>query len=64
MAEDRRLFYVACTRAEQRLGINCAENRWAGPKMVPTKRSRYLDEVFDLIAKEDLGSLIPIINGG
>jgi len=44
-AEERRLFYVAVTRAEQVLRITWADNRTFGTRTVARERSPYLDQV-------------------
>jgi len=45
LAEERRLFYVAVTRAEQQLHCTWAEERTFGERTATRARSPYLDEV-------------------
>ncbi len=45
LAEERRLFYVACTRAETDLRISWAEQRTFGTRSMSRSRSAWLDEV-------------------
>jgi DNA helicase-2/ATP-dependent DNA helicase PcrA len=45
LAEERRLFYVAVTRAEQQLHCTWAESRTFGDRSAERTRSPYLDEV-------------------
>jgi DNA helicase II / ATP-dependent DNA helicase PcrA len=44
-AEERRLLYVAATRAEQRLHCSWAERRSFGPRSLPRQPSPYLEAV-------------------
>jgi DNA helicase-2/ATP-dependent DNA helicase PcrA len=45
VAEEHRLFYVACTRAEQDLRISWAEQRTFGSRTMNRNRSPWLDDV-------------------
>jgi DNA helicase II / ATP-dependent DNA helicase PcrA len=45
LAEERRLFYVALTRAEHQLHITWAESRTFGTRAAARERSPYLDQV-------------------
>jgi len=45
LAEERRLFYVALTRAEHQLHLTWAATRTFGERTVARARSPYLDEV-------------------
>jgi superfamily I DNA/RNA helicase len=45
IAEERRLAYVAVTRARQQLTISWAENRTKWGKIVPRTRSRFLEDL-------------------
>jgi DNA helicase II / ATP-dependent DNA helicase PcrA len=45
LAEERRLFYVALTRAEQEVRCTWAESRTFGERAAARTRSPYLDEV-------------------
>ncbi len=54
--EERRLFYVACTRAKDRLYFTAAEDSGGSRKKKP---SRFIDEVF---ADEESKALIEIVS--
>jgi len=43
--EERRLFYVGCTRARETLWCSHAERRWRFGSVSPMDRSRFLDDV-------------------
>ena len=45
LEEERRLFYVACTRAEQRLFLCYAENRYRWGNLTICEPSRFIDEI-------------------
>ena len=45
LAEERRLFYVACTRAENDLRITWAEQRTFGTRSMNRSRSAWLEDV-------------------
>jgi DNA helicase-2/ATP-dependent DNA helicase PcrA len=45
IGEERRLFYVACTRAEQQLRITWADQRTFGTRTMNRSRSAWLDDV-------------------
>jgi DNA helicase-2/ATP-dependent DNA helicase PcrA len=49
MAEERRLFYVAVTRAERELWLHRAEERTFGNRSARRRPSPYLDEVEPLL---------------
>ncbi|MFA5520160.1 MAG: UvrD-helicase domain-containing protein [Castellaniella sp.] len=61
MEEERRLMYVAITRARQRLYLSLAQSRMLHGKTRYSRRSRFLDEIPDenlkwLTAREIAGS--------
>jgi DNA helicase-2/ATP-dependent DNA helicase PcrA len=45
LEEERRLFYVAITRAEKKLYISYAETRYQYGRLKPCEPSRFLDEI-------------------
>ncbi|MFN8437846.1 MAG: 3'-5' exonuclease [Cytophagales bacterium] len=45
LEEERRLFYVAITRAEKRLTLSYANTRYRFGRLVPCEPSRFLDEI-------------------
>lgn len=47
LEEERRLFYVAITRAETQLTLSCAESRYRWGQFTMTEPSRFLDEIDD-----------------
>lgn len=60
LEEERRLFYVAITRAEKQLTLSCADSRYRWGQFTMTEPSRFLDEVDDSLIdrpkKVDFGS--------
>lgn len=53
LEEERRLFYVAITRAKERLFLTSAETRRLYGNMQATSQSRFLREIDDVIVKEE-----------
>jgi len=45
LEEERRLFYVAITRAMKRLTLSYAENRYRYGEMIFSEKSRFLEEI-------------------
>ena len=45
MEEERRLLYVAITRAEKHCMLTCAKNRWRFGKMEMLPQSRFLNDI-------------------
>jgi DNA helicase-2/ATP-dependent DNA helicase PcrA len=45
LEEERRLFYVGITRAERKLYLSFAESRRRNGQMMPSMRSRFLDDI-------------------
>jgi len=45
LEEERRLFYVAVTRAEKKLVMSYAETRYQWGRLKPCEPSRFLDEI-------------------
>ncbi|MBP3192495.1 ATP-dependent helicase [Natronogracilivirga saccharolytica] len=56
--EERRLFYVAITRAEKRLYFSYAKNRFRFGEQVDMNRSRFLDEVDPSVVRTETGATI------
>lgn len=52
LEEERRLFYVGITRAEEKLFLTSAQMRRNYGKVTYYKPSRFIDEIKDLIKKE------------
>lgn len=57
--EERRLAYVAVTRAREHLSISWAESRTRWGRIVPRKRSRFLDELPEEAVEIREGALRP-----
>lgn len=53
LEEERRLFYVAVTRAKDKLYLTSADQRMVYGQTIYSKNSRFLDEVSDYITKVD-----------
>ena len=56
--EERRLFYVAITRAEKHLYFSYAKNRFRFGEQVEMRRSRFLDEVDASVVRTETGATI------
>ena len=56
--EERRLFYVAITRAEKYLYFSYAKNRFRFGEQVEMRRSRFLDEVDPSVVRTETGATI------
>ncbi len=56
--EERRLFYVACTRAEERLFLSYARSRYKFGDEKQSLRSRFLDEVDPAVVRTETGATI------
>lgn len=56
--EERRLFYVAITRAEDQLFFSHCRTRWKYGEEKPMLRSRFLDEVSPDVVRTETGSTI------
>ncbi len=57
--EERRLFYVAITRAEQRLFFSYCNSRFKFGEEVRQMRSRFLNEVDSGVVRTETGATIP-----
>ncbi|TDW99590.1 ATP-dependent helicase [Dinghuibacter silviterrae] len=65
LEEERRLFYVAVTRAKQRLWLTYANNRYRFGQLVQNDPSRFLDEIPELhLDKSHAGGRAPGGFGG
>lgn len=58
MEEERRLFYVAITRAERELFFSFARNRYKFGEEKQNARSRFLDEVDPSVVRTETGGTI------
>ena len=56
--EERRLFYVAITRAEERLYLSYCKNRYKFGEEQRMARSRFLDEVHPGVVRNEAGASI------
>ncbi len=59
LEEERRLFYVALTRAERQAYLTYAQNRYRWGKLIDAEPSRFLEE----IDEQYVENLTPIDNG-
>lgn len=59
VAEERRLAYVAVTRARQQLTMSYTSNRTRYGKVVPTVRSRFLEDLPDEVVLRKEGDMAP-----
>ena len=62
--EERRLFYVATTRAEERLFFSFAKSRFKFGEEKMSTRSRFLDEVDPGVVRTETGATIRQKSGG
>jgi DNA helicase-2/ATP-dependent DNA helicase PcrA len=64
LEEERRLFYVAITRAEKKLTLSYAETRYRFGRLKPCEPSRFLKEIDSDFLKVDksLGSREPYVS--
>tara|TARA_B100000963_G_C22176370_1_gene472502 strand:- start:8 stop:580 length:573 start_codon:yes stop_codon:yes gene_type:complete len=53
LEEERRLFYVALTRAEKRATLTFTNNRYRWGKIIESEESRFLDELDSSFVKFD-----------
>lgn len=60
--EERRLCYVAVTRAEENLFISSARSRYSYGKSTPQLKSRFIDEMKDYIEIEEKKENLNIID--
>ena len=64
LEEERRLFYVAVTRAKQRLWLTYANNRYRFGQLVQNDPSRFLDEIPELYVDKSHAGGGPRNQGG
>jgi DNA helicase-2/ATP-dependent DNA helicase PcrA len=55
LEEERRLFYVAITRAEQKVHVTFATSRFRFGNLTPCEPSRFIDEIDNAYLDMDLG---------
>ncbi len=58
LEEERRLFYVALTRAEKKLYISYAKNRYRFGNLQPSLKSRFIDELDGALVVTEGGKLL------
>ena len=66
LEEERRLLYVAITRAEKHCIMTCAQNRWRYGKMEYDTPSRFIKDIDPgllFVDSEGGSSIIPSLNG-
>lgn len=56
--EERRLFYVAMTRAEKRLYLSHADTRHVFGQLMAAMPSRFLEEIEDMVKEEETSSVL------
>ena len=54
LEEERRLFYVALTRAEKRANLTFTNNRYRWGKIIESEESRFLNELDSSFVKFDI----------
>ncbi len=58
LEEERRLFYVAVTRARQKLHITYAKSRYRFGNLQPTLKSRFIDELDGDVVQTESGQFL------
>ena len=56
LEEERRLFYVALTRAEKRANLTFTNNRYRWGKIIESEKSRFLDELDSSFVEFDVSN--------
>ena len=56
LEEERRLFYVALTRAEKRANLTFTNNRYKWGKIIESEKSRFLDELDSSFVEFDVSN--------
>ncbi|MDD7593248.1 MAG: 3'-5' exonuclease [Peptoniphilaceae bacterium] len=56
--EERRLFYVAMTRAEKRLYLSHADSRHVFGQLQAAMPSRFLEEIADMVKEDETSSVL------
>jgi len=64
LEEERRLFYVAITRAEKHLTLSFAESRYRWGQFTITEPSRFLDEIDDSLIDRPKKTILRPDKGG
>ena len=54
LEEERRLFYVALTRAKERVCVSYSKSRYRWGKLIDTDKSRFIDEINSKYVKHSL----------
>lgn len=62
--EERRLLYVAITRARKTCHISYANQRWKNGNVIPTGRSNFLNDIDKKYLDEDVTESTPSLDWG
>src|SRR3546814_7052955 len=57
LEEERRLFYVATTRAEKKLTLTFANTRYRWGSLINCEQSRFIDEIDPKYLEMDIGEI-------
>ncbi len=63
LEEERRLFYVAITRAKQKLWLTLAQNRYRFGNLIQNEESRFIEELPENVLERNITQGSPISTG-